>query len=174
MARAAATTDSTAVGAAGALPFFSGLPNVDLFGLNDLEIARHGRVIGNRPGHQRFAQMDYLMAQKPTFVFMSPEATPLEPGRLRYDRYWTSHGYVPIEIRVDRELCDCPETFYHQFLVRRERADALRGRADARGGRSLALTRGRVKAQLQLATVRARDLDLHFMRSPPRNCVVDS
>ena len=131
LARAAAATDSTAVGAAGALPFFSGLANVDLFGLNDLEIARHGRVIGNRPGHQRFAQMDYLMAQKPTFVFMSPEATPLGPGRLRYERYWTSHGYVPIEIRVDRELCDCPETFYHQFLVRRERADALRGRADA-------------------------------------------
>ena len=131
LARARLATDSTAVGAAGALPFFSELPNVDLFGLNDEEVARHGRIIGNRPGHQRFAQMDYLFAQKPTFVFMSPESTPLQPGRLRYDRYWTSHGYLPIEIRVDRELCGCPETFYHQFLVRRERADSLRGRTDA-------------------------------------------
>jgi len=131
LARARLATDSTAVGAAGALPFFSELPNLDLFGLNDQEIARHGRIIGNRPGHQRFVQMDYLFAQKPTFVFMSPESTPLQPGRLRYDRYWTSHGYLPIEIRVDRELCGCPETFYHQFFVRRERADSLRGRTDA-------------------------------------------
>jgi arabinofuranosyltransferase len=131
LARTRAQGDSTAVGAAGALPFFSELPNLDLFGLNDLEIARHGRIIGNRPGHQRFAEMDYLLREKPTFVFMSPESTPLRPGRLRYDRYWTSHGYLPIEIRVDRELCNCPETFYHQFLVRRERAASLRGREDA-------------------------------------------
>ncbi|HEY0469816.1 MAG TPA: hypothetical protein VGC79_36770, partial [Polyangiaceae bacterium] len=87
--------------------------------------------IGNRPGHQRFANMDYLFAQRPTFVFMSPESTPQRPGRLRFDRYWTSRGYVPIEIRVDPELCDCAEPFYHQFFVRRERAAWLRGRADA-------------------------------------------
>jgi hypothetical protein len=74
--------------------------------------------------------MDYLFAQAPSFIFMSPEATPLRPGRLRSDRYWASHGYLPIEIRVDRELCGCPETFYHQFFVRRERAATLRGRDD--------------------------------------------
>jgi arabinofuranosyltransferase len=137
LARAATGTDSTAVGAAGALPYYSQLANLDLFGLNDLEIARHGRLIGNRPGHQRFATMDYLFAQQPTFIFMSPESTPLRPGRLRYDRFWTSRGYVPIEIRVDRELCGCPETFYHQFLVRRERAASLRERSDAVVGGSL-------------------------------------
>jgi arabinofuranosyltransferase len=130
LARASVSNDSTAVGAAGALPYYSELPNLDLFGLNDSEIARHGRIIGNRPGHQRFATTEYLFAQKPTFVFMNPESTPLRSGRLRYDRYWTSHGYLPIEIRVDRELCDCPETFYHQFFVRRERAASLRGRDD--------------------------------------------
>lgn len=123
--------DSTAVGAAGALPFHSELPNLDLFGLNDLEIARNGRIIGNRPGHQRFARVGYLLAQKPTFIFMNPESTPPTSTPLRYDRYWLSQGYLPIEIRVDRELCGCDETFHHQFLVRRERADSLRGRTDA-------------------------------------------
>lgn len=122
--------DSTAVGAAGALPFYAGMPNLDLFGLNDLEIARHGRVIGNRPGHQRFASMDYVLAAQPTFLFLSPELTPLQPSRPRADRFWTSRGYVPVQIRVDRELCGCPETFYHQLLVRRERAALLRGRED--------------------------------------------
>jgi hypothetical protein len=136
LSRAGTAGDSTAVGAAGALPFYSELPNLDLFGLNDLEIARHGRLIGNRPGHQRFAAMDYLFAQKPTFVFMSPESTPRKAGRLRYDRYWTSRGYLPIEIRVEPELCGCPEGFYHQFLVRRERAASLRGRRDAVVGSS--------------------------------------
>ena len=131
LARARAVGDSTAVGAAGALPFYSELPNLDLFGLNDLEIARHGRIIGNRPGHQRFAAMDYLFAQQPTFVFMSPESTPLRPGRRLVDRYWMSHGYLPIEIRVDRASCNCPESFYHQFFVRRDRAASLRGRTDA-------------------------------------------
>jgi hypothetical protein len=126
--------DSTAVGAAGALPYFAELPNLDLFGLNDLEIARHGRLIGNRPGHQRFATMDYLLAQRPTFVFMAPESTPLEPTRLRYDRYWAAHGYLPIQIRVDRELCGCAESFYHQFLVRSDRASSFRGRSDVQIG----------------------------------------
>jgi hypothetical protein len=130
LAQIRADADSTAVGAAGALPFYSELPNLDLFGLNDLEIARNGRVIGNRPGHQRFATVGYLLAQKPTFIFMNPEATPLTSTRLRYDRYWTSQGYLPIEVRVERALCGCDDTFYHQFLVRRERADSLRGRAD--------------------------------------------
>ena len=129
--------DSTAVGAAGALPFYSELPNLDLFGLNDREIAQNGRIIGNRPGHQRFATMDYLLARKPTFVFMNPESTPPTSGRLRYERYWTSHGYLPIEIRVGREACGCDEPFYHQFLVRRERADSLRERADVVLGNAL-------------------------------------
>jgi len=130
LAKVRVAGDTTAVGAAGALPFYSDLPNLDLFGLNDLEIARHGRVIGNRPGHQRFATMDYLLAQKPTFIFMNPESTPPTSGRLRYDHYWTSQGYLPLEIRVDRELCGCAEPFYHQFWVRRGRADSLRGRDD--------------------------------------------
>lgn len=137
LARARTEGDSTAVGAAGALPFYSELPNLDLFGLNDLEIARNGRIIGNRPGHQRFATMDYLLSNKPTFVFMNPEATPLTSARLRYDRFWVSRGYLPIEIRVDRELCGCAETFYHQFLVRSERADSLRGRTDVLVGSAL-------------------------------------
>jgi len=153
LSRVRAAQDTTAVGAAGALPFYSELPNLDLFGLNDLEIARNGREIGNRPGHQRFATMTYLLEHQPTFIFMNPESTPLTPGRLRYDRFWTSRGYLPLEIRVDRQLCgesspvraalerrsagECPETFYHQFLVRRDRADSLRGRDDVVVGSAL-------------------------------------
>lgn len=124
-------TDSLAVGAAGAIPFYSGLPNLDLFGLSDREVARSGQRLGDRPGHQRFATMAYLFSKRPTFVLMSPELTPLEPAPLPFDPYWDEHGYVPIRIRVDRSLCGCGETFYHQFLVRRERAASLRGRSDA-------------------------------------------
>ena len=122
--------DSTAIGAAGSVPYYSGLPNLDLFGLNDVQIAHHGRVIGNRPGHQRFASMDYLLAKKPTFIFMNPELTPRTHSPLRFDRYWGNAGYVPIEIEVSAALCGCDAAFFHQFFVRRERAGDLRARPD--------------------------------------------
>jgi len=139
LAAAKLPSDSTAIGAAGAVPFFSELPNLDLFGLNDVEIARHGRVIGNRPGHQRFTTMEYLLAKRPTFVFMAPESTPSRSTPLKYDRFWIGNGYVPIEIRVDASLCECGETFYQQLFVARERAESLRGLRDVVVGRAQAL-----------------------------------
>lgn len=50
-----------AVTAAGALPFYSGLETVDMLGLNDAWVARHGLVQGTRPGHQRVAPLGYLV-----------------------------------------------------------------------------------------------------------------
>ncbi len=41
--------------AAGAIPYFSKLETVDMLGLNDAWIARHGLFLSNRPGHQRIA-----------------------------------------------------------------------------------------------------------------------
>jgi arabinofuranosyltransferase len=53
--------------AAGAIPYYSGLPCVDLLGLADRQIAHKGlpippstRWLGNRPGHSRIAAWAYL------------------------------------------------------------------------------------------------------------------
>jgi arabinofuranosyltransferase len=51
-----------AVVAAGAIPYYSQLTTIDMLGLNDAWVARQGRVIGLRPGHQREATLAYLVA----------------------------------------------------------------------------------------------------------------
>jgi arabinofuranosyltransferase len=70
---------SIAVGAAGAIPYFSGLRTIDIFGLNDATIARHGKARPGRPGHERLASLDYLIEQKVNLVPWWPENDPAEP-----------------------------------------------------------------------------------------------
>lgn len=120
--------DTMAVGAAGAAPFYAGIPNLDLFGLNDAHIARFGRVIGNRPGHQRFATTEYILSKAPTFLLFQPEHTPPRPQPLRGDRFWNGAGYVEAEIRVDGDPDGAYETFYQKLLVRADRARELAGK----------------------------------------------
>jgi hypothetical protein len=50
-----------AVGAAGAVPYYSELRTIDEFGLSDAWVARHGVVGSRRPGHRRGAQLSYLI-----------------------------------------------------------------------------------------------------------------
>jgi arabinofuranosyltransferase len=51
------------VGAAGAMPYYSELRTIDLFGLNDAWVARHGLITGPRAGHRRAAPVGYLLQQ---------------------------------------------------------------------------------------------------------------
>jgi len=64
---------SLAVAAAGAIPYFSGLRSVDMRGLNDRWVARHGHVVGNTPGHQRMASFGYLADRRVTLVVGHPQ-----------------------------------------------------------------------------------------------------
>jgi arabinofuranosyltransferase len=59
-----------AVTAAGIIPYETECPTVDLLGLNDWFIARHGEVVepvskwlGNRPGHSRIASASWLQTR---------------------------------------------------------------------------------------------------------------
>lgn len=49
-----------AVTPAGAIPYFSELESVDMLGLNDAWIARHGAVLSQRAGHRRIATIAHL------------------------------------------------------------------------------------------------------------------
>jgi hypothetical protein len=49
-----------AVTPAGAIPYHSGLPSIDMLGLSDRWVARHGDILGSWPGHQRVAPFPYL------------------------------------------------------------------------------------------------------------------
>ena len=61
--------------AAGAIPFYSDLRTIDQWGLNDLEIPRHGnRAEGaRRPGHRRHATLSYLRAQGVNLIIGHPQ-----------------------------------------------------------------------------------------------------
>ncbi len=120
--------DLLAVGAAGAMPFYSGLSNIDTFGLCDAYVARHGHLLGVRPGHQRFAPMRYLVGRQPTFLLVGDYASS-RPRELRLD---ATFGYVWVEARVSRAKHQAPVDFFHYFLMRRDRALTLRGSPDFR------------------------------------------
>ncbi len=95
-----------AVGDAGAIPFFSRLPTLDLWGLSDATIARLPGEYGKREG-----VADYVLARRPTVIVLWNLA-PIDelPGRLRilgaqaFDREIAGHEIFAREYRFAREF----------------------------------------------------------------------
>ncbi len=58
--------------AAGAIPYYSGLRTIDMYGLNDAWIARKGFFIGSTPGHQRMSPLSYLRDRQVNLVISHP------------------------------------------------------------------------------------------------------
>jgi arabinofuranosyltransferase len=58
--------------AAGAIPYYSKLPTVDMLGINDKWVARHGNIVGTTPGHQRIAPMSYLVGRGVNLLIAHP------------------------------------------------------------------------------------------------------
>ena len=59
--------------AAGAIPYYSKLPTIDMLGLNDKWIAKNGMIIGSRPGHTRYTTIQYLIDSKVDLVLGHPK-----------------------------------------------------------------------------------------------------
>ena len=77
--------DSTVViatTAAGAIPYYSGLRAVDMLGLADPWIARHGIPYTEVPGHRRVASLDYLVRRRVTLIIGHPTPAFPRPGPL--------------------------------------------------------------------------------------------
>jgi hypothetical protein len=105
-----------AVTAAGAIPFYSRLPAVDMLGLNDRWVARHGEVGLRVPGHQRLAPLSYLIDRNVHLVLGHPQLVKAAERRDSYPQSFlswirlTDRGTVPlvtplrvVEMPVDRE-----------------------------------------------------------------------
>jgi hypothetical protein len=58
--------------AAGAIPYYSKLKTIDMLGLSDAWIARHGEIYTQRPGHRRVASLDYLERRGVNLVIGHP------------------------------------------------------------------------------------------------------
>jgi hypothetical protein len=61
-----------AAGACGAVPYYSELRTVDVFGLSDPWVARNGRARERRPGHRRLAPLSYLVEQRVNLLWFPP------------------------------------------------------------------------------------------------------
>jgi hypothetical protein len=70
--RIAEPGESIAVGAAGAIPYYSGLRTVDMLGLNDRYVSNLPAIENAMVGHRRKAPWRYLEEKKITFVLWYP------------------------------------------------------------------------------------------------------
>lgn len=114
----AAPGDTMAAAAAGAAPYYAELPSIDLFGLADAEVARHGHPNGVRPGHQRFATLEYVLRKRPTFLMLDECALPAQWAGWK----WTDSGYECVIVKAStRSGGEMRLT----FLLERERAEDL-------------------------------------------------
>ena len=65
--------------AAGAIPYYSGLRTIDMWGLNDRVVVEKGNLAPAtylRPGHRRYATLQYLRDQKVNLVISHPRLVP--------------------------------------------------------------------------------------------------
>lgn len=83
--RQAAGDDRTltiAVAPAGAIPYHAELPTVDMLGLSDRWIARHGDILGSWPGHQRIGPYSYLEQRGVHLIIGHPVLRPASQPRV--------------------------------------------------------------------------------------------
>jgi arabinofuranosyltransferase len=85
-----------AIGPAGAVPYYSDLPTVDMLGLNDEWVARHGLERGNKPGHLRHAPVSYLRSRGVNLVIGLPKV--VDSGQHR------SYTFAEVQGLVGRSL----------------------------------------------------------------------
>jgi len=122
IARHAHADDRMAVGAAGAMPYFAGIYNLDTFGLCDAWIAHHGPIVSNRPGHQRFAPRSYILKSQPAFLLIGNDYTRDRAEPPKRDATWERLGYTWAEAKVEAREFEAPQTYFHYFLLRLDRA----------------------------------------------------
>ena len=87
--------------AAGAVPYFSDLPAIDMVGLTDASVAREGLTIPyssgiGKPGHLRISTMDYLRSRGVNLVIGLPVTRPAGVAagyRLDDEIKFMFHGY---------------------------------------------------------------------------------
>ncbi len=67
---------SLATIAAGAVPYYAELPTLDMFGLTDAWVAKHGMQFANKPGHYRLAPFDFLLQKRINLILGLPQIKP--------------------------------------------------------------------------------------------------
>jgi hypothetical protein len=115
--RYARPDDYAAVGGAGAQVYYSGIRSLDCFGLSDAYIAHEVPAVSNRPGHQKYAPLEYQLAKHPTII--TSNYYDIGPAPLvRPDApFWRARGYHYVSVQIPG--LSSP---WYTFLKRADRA----------------------------------------------------
>jgi len=98
-----------AVTASGAIPYYSRLKTIDILGLNDRWVARHGEIPMSRPGHQRRATLPYLLERKVNLLIGHPQLVPLEtPANLPWHDYYFYVKVTQQDLPADSRIIEIP------------------------------------------------------------------
>ncbi len=116
--------DYQVVGGAGAQVYYAKIRALDSFGLSDEYVAHKVAAVSNRPGHQKFAPLDYVLSRKPTILTYNVYRIAAQPYRPSPQEAaeWRGRGfhYVSVQIpglsqpwysflkRIDRALGPLP------------------------------------------------------------------
>ncbi|AFM24767.1 glycosyltransferase family 39 protein [Desulfomonile tiedjei] len=119
-----------ATGASGAIPYYSGLRAVDLYGLTDEHIAKYGVPWTSVPGHQKRAELTYLVSRDVNLVIGGMRRTPGNESRVHsYQemRGWHAIIHSPRDIPPDSCLIEIPtsdgRTFFAWYVVKNPTID---------------------------------------------------
>ena len=91
-----------AVTPAGALPYYARLSVLDMLGLNEPYVARHGAPLSARAGHRRIATIAYMRAQGVNLVIV-------QPTLVRRDARPAGYGARDANLRAMFVFCAIPD-----------------------------------------------------------------
>ena len=116
--------DYQVVGGAGAQVYYAGIRALDSFGLSDAYVAHSVPPVSVRPGHQKFAPLEYVLSRRPTILTYNVYRIDSQPYRPSpgEEAMWRARGfhYVSVQIpglsspwysflkRIDRRLGPLP------------------------------------------------------------------
>ena len=115
--RYARPDDYAAVGGAGAQVYFSGMRSLDCYGLSDEHIAHDVPASNSRPGHQKYAPVDYILSKHPTIITSNNYQILDRPYVGPDSAFWMRNGYH--YVTVDIPGLSSPK---YSFLLRNDRS----------------------------------------------------
>jgi hypothetical protein len=94
--------DYQVVGGAGAQVYYAGIRALDSFGLSDAYVAHKVPPVSVRPGHQKFAPIDYVLSRKPTILTYNVYRILDEPYRPTPGEvaYWRGLGFHYVSVQI--------------------------------------------------------------------------
>jgi arabinofuranosyltransferase len=122
--------DYANVGGAGAQVYYSGIRSLDCFGLSDAYIAHQVPATSARPGHQKYAPLDYELSKHPTIITSHYYNIGPAPHVGPDADFWRTRGYHYVSVQVPG--LSSP---WYSFLLRNDRRLGPVGGEGASGDR---------------------------------------